>query len=47
MLIPPHKSTMDQDEDSYSDVDKYFAELSDDEKQELSDWGDSDEEQVT
>ena len=37
---------MDQDEDSYSDVDEYFAELSDDEEQELSDFGDSDEVQV-
>lgn len=46
VLVPPHESTMDQDVDSYSDVDEYFAELSDDEE-ELSDLGDSDEEQVT
>ena len=46
VLVPPHESTMDQDDDSNSDVDEYFAELSD-EEQELSDLGDSDDEQVT
>ena len=48
VLVPPHESTTIHDEDSYSDVEEYFAELSDDE-QELSDeqeLGDSDEEQV-
>ena len=46
VLVPPHKSTtMDQDDDSNSDVDEYFAELS--EEQELSDLGDSDNEQAT
>ena len=48
MLVPPHESTTIQDEDSYSDVEEYFAELCDDE-QELRDeqeLGDSDEEQV-
>ena len=44
VLVPPHKSTMDQDDDSNSDVDEYFAELS---NEELSDLGDSDDEQVT
>ena len=47
VLVPPHESTMDQDDDSNSDVDEYFAELSDEEEQELSDLGDSDDEQVT
>ena len=47
VLVPPHESTMDQDDDSNSDVDEYFAELSDEEEQELSDLGDSDNEQVT
>ena len=42
-LVPPHESTMDQDDNSNSDVD----ELSDEEEQELSDLGDSDDEQVT
>ena len=46
MLVPPHESTMDQDDDSNSDVDEYFAELSD-EEQELSDLDDSDDDQVT
>ena len=47
VLVPPHESTMDQDDDSNSDVDEYFAELSDEKEQELSDLGDSDDEQVT
>ena len=48
MLVPPHESTTIHNEDSYSDAEEYFTELSDDE-QELSDeqeLGDSDEEQV-
>ena len=40
VLVPPHESTMDQDDDSNSDVDEYLAELND-EEQELSDLGDS------
>ena len=43
MLVPPHESTMDQDDNSNSDVDEYFAELSNEEEQ----LGDSDDEQVT
>ena len=27
-VVPPHESTTIQDEDSYSDVEEYFAELS-------------------
>ena len=46
VLIPPHESLMNQDEDSCNDVDDYFAEIIDDGK-ELSDLGDSDEEQPT
>ena len=41
-LVPPHESSMNQDEDSYSDVDDYFVEISDYDE-ELSDLGDSDE----
>ena len=48
VLVSPHESTtMDQEDNSNSDVDEYFAELSDEEEQELSDLGDSDDEQVT
>ena len=36
VLVPPHESSMNQDEDSYSDVDDYFAEISD-KDEELSD----------
>ena len=46
VLVPPHESTTIQDENSYSDVEEYFAELSEelsDDEQELDD---SDEEQV-
>ena len=43
-LVPPHQSTMDQDDNSNNEVDEYFAELNDEEEQELSDLGDSENE---
>ena len=36
VLVPPYESSINQDEDSYSDVDDYFAGISDDDE-ELSD----------
>ena len=42
VLVPPYESSMNQDDDSYSDIDNYFAGISDD--KEVSDLSDSDEE---